>query len=143
LEITVLVLFLLTLNLTLSDERVGVSCLCMFISSLQHEISAIGCKPKVCGLYHLAFNTQKIRSRDGNFFSLKLHIFGISSLARTQKLLRNVCKYNSFHLNNDACKINSNSSYLFEHYYLESQNSSLDPKYFYLFVCSLKHRTQR
>lgn len=141
LEITVLSLF--TLNFTLSDGHIGVPCLHIFIYSLQHEISIIGLKTRVCGLYHLAFAVQEIRLSDGNFYLYKLQIFGISSLATTQKLLLNVCKYNSFHLNNDTCKTNSDSSCLFEHSYLESWNSSIDLKYFYLFVCSLKHRTQK
>lgn len=70
-EITILVLSLFALNLTLSDEHVGVLCLHMFVS-LQYEISVIEGKTKVCGLYHLAFDIQKIRLSDGNFYLYKL-----------------------------------------------------------------------
>lgn len=67
LEITVLVLSLFTLKLTLSDGHISVSCLHMFISSLQHEILVIWLKTRVCELNNLAFSIQKSILLDGNF----------------------------------------------------------------------------
>lgn len=117
-------------------------CICLFLHyNMKHQL--LGLKEEYVGCIIWLSQCRKLALGDGNFYLYKLQTFGKSSFATTPKVLQNVCKHNSFSLNNDTCKTTSDFSCLFEHFYLESWNSSNDPKYFYLFICSFKHRTQK
>lgn len=141
LEITVLFFCFFILNLLTAGEHISVSCLHVFIFSLQDEISFIGFKTRLCCLYHLTLAIQKIKLGSlANFISTSceyLEYLPEKQLRNCYQMSANIIPFI------DTCKTNSDASCFFKHSYLESWSSSINPKFFCLFVFSQMQNSEK